>query len=83
MARGFDSKFVEAQQEEAARGGSKGGHSMSPGERAAEQRRRTLELTRTRTVHDLSRATAPAHREMLQQALAALDREIRDLARRG
>jgi hypothetical protein len=83
MARGFDSKFVEAQQEEAARGKSKGGHSMSPAERGAEQRRRTLELTRTRTEHDLSRATAPAHREMLQQALAALDREIRDLTRRG
>jgi hypothetical protein len=83
MARGFDSKFVEAQQEEAARGGSKGGHSMSPAERAAEQRRRTLELTRTRTKHDLSRATAPAHREMLQQALAALDRKLQDLTRRG
>ncbi len=49
---------------------------MSPRERATEQRRRTLQLTRTRTERDLNRATAPAHREMLQQALAALDREI-------
>jgi len=76
MARGFDSKFVEAQQEEAARGKPNGGPSMSPRERATEQRRRTLQLTRTRTERDLNRATAPAHREMLQQALAALDREI-------
>jgi hypothetical protein len=79
MARGFDSKFVEAQQEEAARGRSKGGQSLSPDERATAQRRRTLQLTRTRTERDLSRATAPAHREMLQQALAALDHEMEQL----
>jgi hypothetical protein len=82
MARGFDSKFVEAQQEEAARGTSSGARAMSPEERAGAQRRRTLELTRTRTERDLSRATASAHREMLQQALAALDREIEQLSTR-
>jgi hypothetical protein len=82
MARGFDSKFVEAQQEEAARGKSGRKESVSPEERAAAQRRRTLELTRTRTERDLNRATAPAHREMLQQALAALDREIQQLSTR-
>lgn len=82
MARGFDSKFVEAQQEEAARGKSSGAGAMTAEERASAQRRRTLELTRTRTARDLSRATAPAHREMLKQALAALDREIETLATR-
>jgi hypothetical protein len=82
MARGFDSKFVEAQQEEAARGKSGGGRAMSPLERATEQRRRALQLTRARTEGDLSRAKAPAHREMLQQALAALDREIEELTSR-
>jgi len=82
MARGFDSKFVEAQQEEAARGKSGGGDAMTAEERATAQRRRTLELTRTRTERDLSRATAPAHREMLQQALAALEREIETLSTR-
>jgi hypothetical protein len=82
MARGFDSKFVEAQQEEAARGKSAGVASMTAEQRAAEQRRRTLQLTRTRTERDLNRATAPAHREMLQKALAALDREIEQLSPR-
>jgi len=80
MARGFDSKFVEAQQEEAARGPSRGRHTVSPEERARAQRRHTLELTRTRTERDLNRATAPAHREMLRQALAALDRELAQLS---
>jgi hypothetical protein len=83
MARGFDSKFVEAQQEEAARGTSNRGHSLSSEERAAEQRRHALRLTRTRTERDLSRATAPAHREMLEQALEALDRELDHLTPRG
>ena len=82
MARGFDSKFVEAQQEEAARPKPAGAEAMTAEERAAAQRRRTLELTRTRTERDLSRATAPAHREMLQQALAALDRELEALSAR-
>lgn len=79
MARGFDSKFVEAQQEEAARGKTAARHTLSPEEREAEQRRRTLQLTRTRTQQDLNRAKAPAHREMLQQALDVLDREIERL----
>jgi hypothetical protein len=82
MARGFDSKFVEAQQEEAARRTSSRAGALSPEERTRAQRRRTLELTRTRAERDLNRATAPAHREMLQQALAALDREIEALAAR-
>lgn len=82
MARGFESKSVEAQQEEAARGKAKTGHTLSPDERVAEQRRRTLLLTRTRTERDLNRATVPAHREMLQQALAALDKELQELAGR-
>jgi hypothetical protein len=82
MARGFDSKFVEAQQEDAARGNSSARPAMSADERAAEQRRRTLQLTRRRTEEDLRRATAPAHREMLQRALEALDQEIAELTSR-
>jgi hypothetical protein len=81
MARGFESKSVEAQQEEAARGQANTGHTLSPEERVAEQHRRTLQLTRTRTERDLKRATAPAHRRMLEQALAALDLELQQLAR--
>jgi hypothetical protein len=80
MARGFDSKFVEAQQDEAARGKAARKPELSPERRAAEQQRRILELTRTRTRQDLSRATAPAHKRMLEQAIAALDRQLEELA---
>ena len=80
MARGFESKSVEAQQEEAARGKAVTVE-VSPEEQRLRERRRTVELARTRARVDLSRATAPAHKQMLEQAIAALDRQLDDLAR--
>jgi hypothetical protein len=79
MARGFESKSVEAQQEEAARGRTPAGPAQSPDERARAEHRRTLELSRKRTESDLSRASAPAHRRMLEQAIAALDAQLEAL----
>ena len=79
MARGFESKSVEAQQEEAARDRKSPRPAISPEDRIIEQRRRTLELTRTRARQDLSRATAPAHKRMLEQAIATLDQQLRDV----
>jgi hypothetical protein len=77
MARGFESKMVEFQQEEAARkrASSKAG-ALTPEEQAADARRRGLELARARAVADLERATVPAHRRMLEQAIAALDEQM-------
>jgi hypothetical protein len=75
MARGFDSKFIEAQQEEAARR-----HTvkppMTPEQRDATERRALLELARARAEGDLQRATATPHRRMLEQAIAALDEQL-------
>lgn len=78
MARGFESKMVEFQQEEAARGRTKN-DAMSAEEKARLSQRRNLELARARAVADLSRATAPAHKKMLEQAIAALDEQLRTL----
>ena len=78
MARGFDSKFVEAQQEEATRE-KKTRPELTPEERETASRRAALELSRARAAGDLDRATAPAHRQMLEQALAALDAELAKL----
>ena len=80
MARGFDSKFVEAQQEEASRKKTVGPH-RSAAEQATDARRAMLHLARTRAASDLSRATAPAHRRMLESAIQALDEQIATLAR--
>ena len=79
MARGFESKMVEFQQEEAAKGRSTA-PALSADERARRIRRESLELARARAAADLARATAPAHRRMLEQALAELDKQLGDVA---
>jgi hypothetical protein len=80
MARGFDSKSVEYQQEEALRSRhEKKGRPLSEEERARLQRRQTLNLARVRTAADLARAASPAQQEMLGRALASLDRELKAL----
>jgi hypothetical protein len=82
VARGFDSKNVEWQQQQAedaraARGRPK--LDKSPEQRALLERRRSLELALARTRADLEKATRPQHRELLQRSLAALERELRSL----
>lgn len=76
MARGFESKMVEFQQEEAARRGGARKPELTPDEQAYQAKRRSLELARARATADLERATAPAHRKMLEQAIAALDEQL-------
>lgn len=80
MARGFDSKFVEAQQEEAARDKTIR-PAMTSDERAQQARREALRLSRARAQGDLGRATVPAHRRMLEQAIQALDQQLAELER--
>ena len=79
MARGWESKSIESQQEEAARDRVRK-PSLTPEQRAAEERRRTLQLARTRAAEDLARATAPHHRKMLEQTLTAIDEQLARLA---
>ena len=81
MARGWESKSVEAQQDD-ARSASRTGQPaiLSGEERDRAARRRVLQLARARTAADLEKAEAPAQRDMLERALADLDRTIEGLA---
>ena len=80
MARGWESKSVESQQESARQGPADQEHRpLSEEERIRIQRRRTLELARARTAADLERASTPAQREMLGRALEALNAELEAL----
>jgi hypothetical protein len=79
MARGWESKSIESQQADAAADRSRK-TALTPEALATEARRRELNLARSRVVADLERATAPAHRQMLERALADLDARIQDLA---
>jgi hypothetical protein len=76
MARGFESKQVESQQEEAARPKAIG-RRLSPEDAQRLDRARTLQLSRARLVADMKVARNAAHREMLDQALAAVDEQLR------
>lgn len=68
--------MVEFNQEEAARGQART-EALSADEQARRTRRAGLELARARAAADLERATVPAHKRMLEQALAALDDQLR------
>jgi len=77
MARGWESKSVEEQQDAAAR---ERATSKAPVPTAAEQaraqQREGLRLARARTVATLQTACNPRHRAMLEETLAHLDREL-------
>jgi hypothetical protein len=75
MARGWESKSIEAQQEEAGRPRTRR-PALTPDEVARGERQRTLELVRANLTADLSRATAAAHRHMLEQAITAIDAQL-------
>lgn len=77
MARGWESKSVEAQQEESTRESQqRDTQPLTPEERARRERRDSLELSRARTLDQLERATSPSHRAMLKRTLLALEKEI-------
>ena len=75
MARGWESKSVEAQQDAASVPQQKG-PPVTRDQAARNAERATLMLARIRALADLQMACAPAHRAMLEQAVADLDRRL-------
>lgn len=76
MARGWESKSVEQQQEQATSEQTRQTESLTPDEVGRRRRLATLELSRKRILHELEAATNPRHRQMLAAALADLDAQI-------
>jgi len=78
VARGWESKSVESQQDDAAvRRISSSPVSAEDAQRQSE--RATLMLARNRALADLQHACAAAHRAMLEQALTELDARLASL----
>ena len=75
MARGWESKSVESQQDD-ARGATVAKRDWSPEARDRAQRRAMLELALASTQADLSVACRPVHRDMLLRKLEALKAEL-------
>jgi hypothetical protein len=84
MARGWESKAVADQLEEAEerarRAEGRKDIETSPEVRARRERLESLKLSRARTLEQLDRAVKPAHREMLRRTLRALEREMDELS---
>lgn len=75
MARGFESKSVESQQEEAQRKREMK-PALSAEEQARQSRRAGLELALAQTQSEMSAACRPAHREMLKLRLEAIEAQM-------
>jgi hypothetical protein len=78
MARGFESKSVESQQEEAQRSRTVR-PAMTEEEKARQARKTGLELALAQTQSEMTAACRPAHREMLKLRLEAIQAQIRGL----
>ena len=80
MARGWESKAVEQQQAEATSTPSTRKRPLSSEEAAKQRQKHGLTLSRQHVVQQLQTATNPAHRQMLEKALADLEAQISKLA---
>lgn len=83
MARGWESKSVEAQQDE-ARGQSnhstdKRSRKMTAAEATLLREKESLRLARQRVVQQLQASQNPRHRSLLERALADLDAKLKAL----
>ena len=83
MARGWESKSVEAQQAEASEKTSAPRQPLTAGEAARRREAEGLRLSRQRIVQQLAACHDLRHRKMLEDALADLERKIRDLGPAG
>jgi hypothetical protein len=81
MARGFESKAVESNRQDAEddREARRNGKRVDIHEIERRQKREGLELSRRRIVHEIESTTNERRRESLQAALAHLDGELAKL----
>jgi hypothetical protein len=80
MARGWESKSVESQIDDAENRRKETDHQLTPEQRQHRWELESLQLSRTRVVHDLDRAVHPRHRQSLEAALKFLDDKIKALS---
>lgn len=79
MAKGFESKSVEEQQNEVRNAQKSTKPHMTAEQIAQKQFRNSLEMSRQRVLQQLQTACNPNHRNMLEKALADLDAQIAKL----
>ncbi len=76
MARGWESKSVEAQQAEAIEESSKPRVKLTAEAASRSRERENLRLSRQRVLQQLDQTQNPRHRKLLQDTLADLDQKL-------
>lgn len=76
MARGWESKSVEQQQEERSTPAQKSRSPLSPEQQQRNRKREGLLLSRGRLTQQLQAAGNPRRKQMLEQSIAELDRQL-------
>ena len=79
MARGWESKSVEAQMEAASEASTNGKGNLTPQQLEAQHQKQSLTLSRNRVLQQIEASTNPRYTEMLQKALAELDAKLKEL----
>jgi len=77
MARGWESKSVEAQQAEVLDKSGPVRSRLTPEAAARARHQETLRLSRQRVLQQLERVMNPRHRQILQDELSALDDKLK------
>ena len=83
MARGWESKSVEAQQAEASEKSAAPRKVMSPSEAARWREKESLRLSRQTVLQQLETTSVARHRELLQASLADLDKRLKALEKQA
>jgi hypothetical protein len=78
VARGWESKAVEAQQAEASDKPPQRRPPMSSDEAALWREKESFRLSRRRVLEQLEASTNPRHRKLLEDSLAALDEKLKN-----
>jgi hypothetical protein len=76
MARGWESKSVEQQQEEMAEKRKTARVAVTPEQQQRNRKREGLLLSRQRLTQQLEAARNVRHRQMLEQAITELDHQL-------
>ena len=76
MARGWESKSVEQQQQERLEQRTGTRPAVSAEQQDRNRKREGLALSRKRLIQQLEAASNPRHRQLLADTLAALDRQL-------
>lgn len=80
MARGWESKQVESQMEEASEKQSTSGTEASADDQKAEREKQNLLLSRAYIQHQIESSANTRYTESLNKALEEIDRKLADLS---